>query len=280
MEEAVKGPPTRIAFDADGNPTRAAEAFAAKQGVTMNELQREMFAGEECLATTVFKGASTRELLAEILPPLVLGLSGPRFMRWGDYDVRFARPIRWIVSLWDDAVSPLAIGPVQADRLSRASRMLGDVALSIPSAAAYEDVLATEGQICVNQDARRERIAALLAESAQAQGGALPEGPEYDALMQTVATLVESPSIVAGSFDEAFLAIPKPVITTVMASHQKYFPIERADGELMARFLAVSNGRPKPLITFALATNACSRPACKTPASSTKTTSSARWKIA
>lgn len=250
-EEAVKGPPTRIAFDDTGRPTRAAEAFAARVGVTLNELERQVFDGEECLATTVFKGGRpSAEILAEELPAQVLGLSGPRFMRWGDGDTRFARPIRWVVSLLDDAVLPLAIGPVHADRVSYGNRMFCEGPLTIASATAYWHTLAEQGRVLADASQRRERIAEQLVEAARAQGGVLPAGPDYDALLDTVTTLVEWPGVMVGRFDEAFLAIPKPVITTVMASHQKYFPVETPQGDLLPCFLAVSNGQAHAAATI------------------------------
>ncbi|HEY9687665.1 MAG TPA: glycine--tRNA ligase subunit beta [Coleofasciculaceae cyanobacterium] len=236
----TKGPPIRVALDAEGKPTQAGLGFARKLNVDFSQLTQESLDGETyMLLNQVMSGRSVRELLAEMLPALVLSLSGSHFMAWGHYTVRFSRPIRWLVSLWNEAHLPLTIGPVTSDVVSYGHRVLSVGPIRIESVAQYLSVMEREGAVLADQNRRRELIWKQLQEAAKAAGGNVAENED---LLDTVNMLVEHPSVVMGRFKEEFLEIPDTVITTVMASHQKYFPVYQGE-KLQPCFLTVSNGR-------------------------------------
>jgi glycyl-tRNA synthetase beta chain len=188
-------------------------------------------------------GRTAQDVLPELLPDLLLGLSGSHFMFWGTSTIKFSRPIRWLVSVWNDQPLPLEIGTVRSDVYSRGHRILAQEPVRIASVGSYVDALKDQGKVIVDQAARRDLIRHALAEAAKPLGGVVPENED---LLDTVTRLVEYPSVVVGRFEERFLDIPKEVIVTVMAAHQKYFPVQRSadpDSELLPYFLAVANGR-------------------------------------
>jgi glycyl-tRNA synthetase beta chain len=239
-EETVKGPPASVALDADGNPTQAALGFARKMGIEFSELTREAIEGTEYL---VFykksSGKPVETVLPEILPDVVLGLSGSHFMAWDESDIKFSRPIRWLVSLLNDRPLPLKIGLVQSGKESRGHRFLAKTSqVTIPSVKAYAEVLDKEGHVVVNQQERRRRIWEGLQEKAKTYKGIVPQN---ESLLDTVTMLVESPALIVGNFSPSFLSLPRDVITTVMASHQKYFPIEDQGHQLLPHFITISN---------------------------------------
>ena len=247
----VKGPPAKLAKDKDGNPSKAAIGFAKKVGLSdVSDLTTQTIDGEGYLcAEQVIRGKAIADVLQEVLPQAVLGLSGSHFMRWGVHTEKFSRPIRWLVSLWNESLLPLQIGPVSAGTTTFGHRILAKQrTFDIPSTNRYADTLANEGAIVVDHATRKATIATLLEDAANNLDGSVPPNEE---LLNTVALLVESPSIVTGTFDPTFLRLPEAVITTVMASHQKYFPVQK-DGKLINYFLTVSNGDPKHHDTIAL----------------------------
>jgi glycyl-tRNA synthetase beta chain len=247
----LKGPPAKLATDSQGNPSPAAVGFAKKVGAPdVTALSTQTVDGEAylCFEQTC-PGQPIANVLQAILPDAVLSLSGSHFMRWGAHTDKFSRPIRWLVSLWNDQLMPLSIGPVVAGVQSRGHRILASQPVfDIPSPQAYALTLANQGAVVVSQEDRKATIAQLLEAAAQKLGGTVPPN---DDLLDTVTLLVESPSIVTGTFDPKFLRLPEAVITTVMAAHQKYFPVQKA-GKLLNNFLTVSNGDPAHHDTIAL----------------------------
>ncbi len=242
-ETTVKGPPVRVALDADGKPTQAGLGFARKVGVDFGQLKQEAIEGETYMVLhQAIQGRAVKDLLPEVLPEIVLGLSGSHFMAWGDYTIRFSRPIRWLLSLWDSEHLPVTIGPVSSGQLTYGHRVLSEGAIRIGHPAEYLQTLEREGAVIADQCRRKESIWQMLQASAGQVQGVVPENA---GLLDTVSLLVEHPSIVVGRFEERFLDIPEEVTTTVMAAHQKYFPVRQASGKLMPYFLAVSNGRPE-----------------------------------
>ncbi len=252
-EALHKGPPLRIAVDDSGNPTKAGEAFARKLGVPFEQLKHETVGKEICLTHTQHvPGQPVGQLLSEILPDLILGLNGPRFMRWGEGEnIRFARPIRWLVSLWNQDHLPIQMGDVQSSNQSRGHRFLCQEAVNIPSAKDYRETLNREGHVIVEREKRLDIIRKQLKIEAEALGGNDPAlNPANDNLFEEVAKIVEFPWVFSGSFDKGFLELPKEVIITVMAAHQKYFPVENTDGTLQSHFLVVSNAHPNAVDTI------------------------------
>lgn len=237
----TKGPPIRVALDANGNPSQAGLGFARKLGVDFSQLVQETIEGETYMVLNQKQqGRPTRDLLAELLPELVLSLSGSHFMAWGSNTIRFSRPIRWLVSLWNDSHLPLTIGPVKSDVVSYGHRVLADGPIRIESVEAYLPLLQQEGSVLADQNQRKALIWQQLQAAAAKAGGTVQPN---DSLLDTVNMLVEHPSVVVGSFEERFLDIPEEVTTTVMTAHQKYFPVRSEAGKLLPRFMTVSNGR-------------------------------------
>jgi len=237
----TKGPPIRVALDASGNPSQAGLGFARKLGVDFGQLVQETIEGETYMVLNQsMPGRPTKEVLAELLPAIVLSLSGSHFMAWGSNTVRFSRPIRWLASLWNDSHLPLTIGPVSSDVLSYGHRVLSEGPIRVNSAAQYLTALEKEGAVMADQSRRREVIWKELQESAAKMGGQVIAN---ESLLDTVSMLVEHPSVVVGRFEERFLEIPEEVTTTVMTSHQKYFAVRQNDGSLMPCFMTISNGR-------------------------------------
>ncbi len=237
-EEEVVGPPAKAAYDAAGKPTRAAEQFAARFGLTPEKLYRVRQPKGEYVA---LKHAIAGQAAAELLPDCIMrawkAVAAPRAMRWDESGLEFIRPLRWMVALLGDAVVPLRLGAVEAGRETRGHRTLGKPAISLPTAG-WEHYLAAlkENFVLAEPDARRRRIEAGLAASAN---GAQPR-PDA-ALLDLLVNLTEFPTVVRGEFDAGFLDLPAEVLITVMRGHQHYFALEEAHGKLAPAFLAVAN---------------------------------------
>ena len=246
-EEEIKGPPVRAAFK-DGQPTKAAEGFARKQGVSLDDLEiRDTDKGEFVFIQKQIAGRQTKEILQELCPQWITGLEGKRFMRWGDGDLRFPRPIRWLVALWNSEVLPIELvngsETIQSDRTSRGHRVLHPEAIAISKATDYVEVM-NSISVEVNSQARKAKIEAGILAEAEAVNG---KAEIYPDLLEEVVDLVEYPTAVVGEFDADFLKLPTEVITTVMVSHQRYFPVHKKDedGALLPNFITISNGDPQ-----------------------------------
>jgi glycyl-tRNA synthetase len=238
VERMVKGPPARAAYDAQGNPTKAAEGFARSQGVPVESLVRRTEGGGEYVyAVKVERGRPAREVLGERLPFLIASLRFEKTMRWNASGVAFSRPIRWLVALLGEEVVPFEYAGIASGRVSRGLRPQGSPEIVIPRAADYPSLMNEHG-IVVDREARkqqvREEVNGLL-RGLQAQVAVDPD------LLEEVTDLVECPTALLGSFDPAYLALPREVLITVMKKHQRYFPV--VAGERMEpRFIAVRNG--------------------------------------
>ena len=245
-EQTVKGPPARAAFDAGGQPTKAAEGFARSQGVPVADLQVRESGGQYVFAIRRIAGRPTPEVLTEALPGLISGISFGKSMRWlpsalaegKGLGVSFSRPIRWLVALLGDEVVPFGYAGVASGRVSRGSRPNGSPAVEIERAAGYLPAMAAQG-ILVNGDERRAAIREQIQRLAAEVEGSVLEDP---ALLEEVTHLVEQPTALRGAFDPAYLSIPEPVLITVMKKHQRYFPVVDAAGRAVPYFIAVRNG--------------------------------------
>jgi glycyl-tRNA synthetase len=243
----VQGPPAKVAFDSEGNPTRAAEGFARKQGVPVGAL-RVIREGDRSyvVATKTESGLSASEVLAEGLPNLIAGLRFPKTMRWNETNVNFPRPVRWLVCLLGDQVIPFAYAGVTSGRISRGLRPLGSPDIELAQA---DDYLATmaDHHIVVDVAERCEKVRAQAESLVASVGGRIPDDPD---LLDEVTNLVERPTALLGRFEPEYLALPQDVLITVMKKHQRYFPVVRAEsaveqgtgGDLMPYFIAVRNG--------------------------------------
>ncbi len=242
--ELVKGPPAQAAFQ-DGKPTKAAEGFAKKQGVAVTDLEiQPTEKGDFVFVQKVTEGQPTPALLTRLAPQWILGLTGKRFMRWGSGDLRFSRPIRWLVSLWDDQVLPIVLEndgtALNSDRQSQGHRVLHPEPVTIPQATAYCETLA-QAFVQVDPAQRQHRIVQQVTAIAQSVQGQADLPPD---LLQEVVFLVEWPTAVMGTFDGHFLELPAEVVTTEMVSHQRYFPVREGAGRLLPYFITISNGDP------------------------------------
>lgn len=242
-EELVTGPPLKAAFDVGGRPTRAAEGFARTQGVNLEDaFTLETEKGPYLAVTKVVGGGSALDILSAVCPAVVSGLSFQKRMRWGDGDFVFARPIRWVLALLGDAVVPFSLGGVESGRLTHGHRVHGPGPFALRDAAEYFSVQENDCRITVRSAARRRAIkdgGAVLAE--ECRGRVLWK----ESLLDEVQGLCERPAPILGSFDPAFLEVPREVLLTSMENHQKSFGLEGAQGALLPYFLTVLNMTPE-----------------------------------
>ncbi len=231
----TRGPAISIAFDADGNPTKAGAGFARGQHIAPAALIRR----DGYVYAAVYEtGAPTAEILKELLPALIRAIPLPNSMRWGDLDFRFIRPIRWIVALYGTDVVPFTLAEVTSGNRSRGHRTLAPEDFAIPAAADYEKACEA-AYIIVDPVRRRAMISEQIAAAAKACGGTAEITPD---LLEEVLYLVEYPTALSGSFEEKYLALPAEAVITPMRDHQRYFPVKAADGSLLPVFITVRNG--------------------------------------
>jgi glycyl-tRNA synthetase beta chain len=245
-QEEIKGPPATAAYK-DGQPTPAALGFAKKQGVDASSLGLRMTdKGEFIFITKSIPGRDPREILTELIPQWIFKLEGKRMMRWANGELKFSRPIRWLIALWNEAILPIKItnneDTVKSDRISRAHRVLHPEPVSVASATEYLKTLAS-GYVNVDQNQRKTDIEQQVRAAAAKMGGVAEIYPD---LLDEVVNLVEYPTAIVGKFDAEFLKLPTAVITTVMVTHQRYFPIfkDETKQELLPNFITISNGDP------------------------------------
>ncbi|WP_324670210.1 glycine--tRNA ligase subunit beta [Geochorda subterranea] len=238
-EVRVRGPARRVAFDEQGQPTRAALGFARSQGVTPESLVVERTPeGEYVFAVKREPARPAEEVLAEVIPQVVRRVAFTRSMRWGPPELRFARPIRWLVVLWGDQVLPVSLDGLQAGRESRGHRLAHPGPVAIPRADAYEVTM--ESVAVIADPERRRRMVAEEIEAAAARNAGHPLATP--ALLDEIANLVEYPVALVGRFDPGYLELPREVLMTTMAAHQRYVAVAGDDGRLLPAFVVVANG--------------------------------------
>ena len=234
-EETLKGPPRNVAFDAEGKPTKAAEGFAKRAGLQLEDL--ETGGDGRLVAKRLVKGRRTSEILAEALPAVILGIHFPKAMYWrGKSGARFIRPIRWVVALLGGRVVEFSLEGVRSGNRTFGHRRLGTGEITVSGAESLREELRAGFVILSPEERRRkiEREAAL----------ALPAGKRVrpnPGLLETLVYLTEYPTAIAGAFDAGYLKLPPEILETVMLHHQKYFAVEDKDGKLAAHFVAVAN---------------------------------------
>ena len=234
-----KGPPLSAAFDATGLPTRAATAFAASCGTTVDLLERQ---AEGKGTFLFFVGTRAGERAVELLPGIVQGvldaLPIPRRMHWGSGAALFVRPVHWVVMLLGPEVVPATLLDTAAGHSTQGHRFHAPKPLRLTTPATYERTLRERGKVIADFAARRERIRTEVNSLARALGG---RALLSERLLEEVTALVEWPVALAGSFEPRYLALPREVLISTLESHQRYFPVEDADGSLKPAFIAVSN---------------------------------------
>lgn len=240
ISERHKGPSVSIAYDADGNATKAAIGFARGKGLDVADLVVE---DGYIFAETTSKGVSAEDIVKEILPQLISGLNFPKSMHWGNLDDKFVRPVRWLVALLDDQVIPVEFATVQSGNVSRGHRFLGESEFVIANPADYVATL-EKNFVMVDQNKRREVIKEqLFAIAAEKNADIVWD----DDLLEEILYLVEWPTALCGGFEDSYLALPDAAIITPMKDHQRYFPLMSKDGKLLPMFLTVRNGNDKSI---------------------------------
>lgn len=246
IEEEAKGPAKKIALNEDGSWSKAAIGFTKGQGASVEDIYFKEINGVEYVHVQKFiKGTETKELLKDI-DQIITGLSFPKNMRWGSEEMRFIRPIKWLVALFGEEIIPFKITNVETDRISFGHRFLGGK-IEIVSPAQYEDSLANEFVI-VDPVKRKENIRQQLKQLEEKNNWVIPVDED---LLEEVNNLVEYPTALFGSFEKEYLALPDEVLVTTMREHQRYFPVRNDQGELQPNFVTVRNGNDQHLANVA-----------------------------
>lgn len=236
-----KGPSIKIAFDADGNPTKAAEGFARGKGVSVADLERREVDGIEYVyATKSIAARPVADLLPDALGGLIEGISWPKSCRWGTQTVLFSRPVRWLLALFGTQVVPVAFANLVAGDTTRGHRFLAPGPHKVASADELIDVV-LNAKVVPSEALREEAIRAGVA-AAERETGFTAELPAKT--LTEVINLTEFPTVLVGSFDEEFLRVPEEIIVDAMLMHQRYFPLYDGEGGLTSRFIVVTNGNP------------------------------------
>jgi len=244
VSREVVGPPRKIAFDAEGRPTRAAQVFAEKNGVPVESLSVKTTDKGEYLAARIDeKGGDTADWLRQALPGFILSIPFPKSMRWMDKDIRFARPIHWVLALWGGSIIDFQLNGIKSGNVSRGHRFMSPGAFLVKDFKSYQ--LQTEpNYIVIDPEVRKQRIMKQVRELAESKGGAVLDDP---GLLDEVANLVEYPVAVMGGFNKDYLRVPKDVLITAMREHQRYFSVIDGQGSLLPCFITISNTRAEDM---------------------------------
>lgn len=237
-EKEIWGPPVNIAFDENGNPTKAAEAFAKTHNISIESIQRkDKGKGSYIVATIKETSKMTKEVLPEILSQIILSLNFPKNMRWGNGDLRFVRPIHWILAIYDNEKIPFEIEGIKSDSMTRGHRFLSPASFEIKDVKSYINLL-RNNFVIVDQEERKK----LIIEESNRLASTVNASVILDEeLLEHVSFLVEYPVPVLGSFSSDYLALPPELLINVMKGHQKYFALEDAHKRLINYFIIVSN---------------------------------------
>ncbi len=234
----VIGPPRKVAFDAAGKPTKAAIVFAEKNKVSVEALAvKTTDKGEYVAARIEELGGETADWLQKELPGFILSLPFPKTMRWMDKDIRFARPIHWVLALWGGSVLDFELDGIRSGNLSRGHRFLSPGAFLVKDFKSYAQQ-AEPNYLVLDPEVRKQRILKQAQELAASQKGTLLEDPD---LVEETANLVEYPVAILGSFPKDYLRVPKEVLITAMREHQRYFSVADRAGDLLPCFITISN---------------------------------------
>ena len=238
LEEEVKGPAKKIAVDADGNFTIPALGFMKSKGLDPENVYFKQLGNAEYLFGTIKQeGKHTSEVLKTIVPEAIKNVTFPKAMRWGGKNMRFARPIRWMVALLNNEVLDIDLEGIKSSNITRGHRFLGEKEFEVNSVEEYFEKL-DKNFVVLDQHKRKEMIREQAVEVAKSLGGEVELDED---LLEEITFLVEYPTAFYGEFDEEYVKLPKEVVTTPMKEHQRYFPVLK-DGKLLPNFIAVRNG--------------------------------------
>ena len=247
LVEEYKGPAAKIAFDADGNPTKAAIGFARGKGLSPESLERREVNGTEYVfATKNIPATPVADLLPDVLAGFITAIKWPRSCRWAAYREYFVRPVRWIVAMLDDVVLPVSFAGAESSNFTMGHRVLAPGKHTVDTAANLLDVI--RAAYVIPTQAERERIIREGVAAIEAETGFTADLPAKTLL--EVVNLSEYPQPLVSAFDEEFLQVPEEIIVDAMLMHQRYFPLYDAAGKLTNKFIIVSNGNPECAATI------------------------------
>ena len=247
LVEEYKGPAAKIAFDADGNPTKAAIGFARGKGLSPENLERREVNGTEYVfATKNIPATPVADLLPDVLAGFITAIKWPRSCRWAAYREYFVRPVRWIVAMLDDVVLPVSFAGAESSNFTMGHRVLAPGKHTVDTAANLLDVI--RAAYVIPTQAERERIIREGVAAIEAETGFTADLPAKTLL--EVVNLSEYPQPLVSTFDEEFLQVPEEIIVDAMLMHQRYFPLYDAAGKLTNKFIIVSNGNPECAATI------------------------------
>lgn len=239
IEEKVKGPSTKIAFDSENNPSKALMGFMRGHGIDENSIIVEKVNGEDYIFALIKRTSkSIEEILSKNMPELIKSISFPKSMRWGGKNLRFVRPIRWIVSILDDKVIPFDLEGIMASNVTRGHRFLGSSHITIDHVNNYEKLL-RDNYVIIDQKERKEIIRYGSDRLVREKGGTILYDEE---LLDEVTNIVEYPTPIIGRIKDEFLSLPMDVVITPMKEHLRYFPVVDDQNRLLPYFIAVRNG--------------------------------------
>lgn len=239
LEEEIKGPAKRIAFDGNNEPTKPLQGFMRSKGLNIEDLYFKVAGKEEYVFAKLKEtGKNTEDVLKVILPKLIKSINYPKTMKWGGKQLRFTRPIRWIVSIYNGEVLDFEIEGIKSSNVTRGHRFLGQESITVNSIDEYINEL-RNNYVILDQNERKEIIRKQCIEVANSINGQVLMDEE---LLNEVTYLLEYPTAFYGEFEESYLKLPKEVIITPMKEHQRYFPVLKEDGELLPNFITVRNG--------------------------------------
>jgi len=239
VNELVKGPSKKVAYDSDGVPTKALSGFMRSRGINESDIIIKQVDGVDYVfANKTESGKETKEILVSLLPEIIYSINFPKSMRWRDYSIRFARPIRWITAILGRDVVEFSIEGVSSSNITKGHRTLSNRSIELNCADEYFDRLSGE-YIMVDPEERKQSIVQQVSELARSRNG---KAIIDDDLLSEVVFLVEYPTALIGNFHKEFLELPKEVVITPMKEHQRYFPVVDNDGRLLPYFITVRNG--------------------------------------
>lgn len=239
IEDWVKGPAKKIAYKEDGSVNKPLEGFMRSQNVTEADLEVRELKGNEYIYAHIHKAGEPAEvILAEIIPNAIHHIPFPKNMRWGGKNLRFARPIRWILSMMNDRVVPFDLEGITLSNVTRGHRFLGSSHIEIKDVREYEEAL-EKNFVILDQDKRKEAILYQINHMAKSNGGEIRRD---DDLLEELTFIVEYPTAVLGNVQEKFLSLPDVVITTPMREHLRYTPVYSPEGDLLPYFITIRNG--------------------------------------
>jgi len=239
LETEVKGPSKKAAYDNDSNPTKALLGFLKGNGLDIKDIYiKELSGAEYIYGKKHLKGMDTKEVLKVLLPSILVSISFPKSMKWGNKSFRFARPVRWLMPIFGDELVEFNKDDIRCSKYTKGHRVLSEGDIEITNASEYFDKM-RKAYVIVDQNERREIIKKQCEEIAKEKNGKIIHD---DDLLEEIVYLVEYPTALLGSFEEDYLKLPKEVIITPMKEHQRYFPVEDEKGNLMSNFITIRNG--------------------------------------